>query len=169
MCPQGYSRSGATPTEEMDRKCAALFSVGKETNDVEELNAIDVFCGRDKMANSHSGNKFFRQLVSQHRERYQSASLREEKTRIISYIIDIVHSHKGRFVKFNQETGQFYEAEVEFAKDKVSHALRSAKDPDRPRPTRKRPIRVDQPTAAEEEAFQRTLAAQEKFYSVFKA
>ena len=132
--------------------------------EVVDISDMDVYCGRDKRNHSHPGNIRFRDLIKAHRERYQNASLREYKTRITSEIIGIVHSYGGRFLKLNEETGHWYEVDGAYIHDKVSHALRSAKDPDRPRPQRRRPPRVEEPTAAEDEAFWKLVGKQEKIY-----
>jgi hypothetical protein len=129
-----------------------------------EITDLDVYCGRDKRSQSHPGNKRFRDLINAHRERYQSASLREHKTRITSDVIDIVHNYGGRFMKTREDEEEWYAMETAYVHDKVSHALRSAKDPRRPRPITRRPIKAEEPSKTEEEAFLRTLAAQEAFF-----
>jgi len=140
--------------------------VATETTRMEDdINDKDVYCGRDKRSHIHPGNKRFRKLITEHRESYQTAVLREEKTRITAQIIEIVHKYGGRFMKSDEKSGKWFEVSEAYAHDKVSHALRSAKDPHRIRVPRKRVQKEDQPTKAEDEALRRLLMTQEKLYS----
>jgi hypothetical protein len=106
------------------------------------LTRYDVICGRDKKSQGHAGNKRFRVLVEHYRERYQSTLVREEKTRITCEIIERIRSGShpgGRFLKPADVDGNgWIEAGEEFTREKVSHALRSAKDPNRKKNRKKR-------------------------------
>jgi hypothetical protein len=93
----------------------------------------DVLCGRDRRAHNHPGNKRFRSIVQSYRERYQSAPRREDKNRITNEIIQRVLREGGRFLRLEEETGQWVLVDASGAHDKVSHALRSAKEPRRTR------------------------------------
>ena len=105
------------------------------------LTRFDVICGRDKKSHGHAGNKRFRVLVEHYRERYQNTIVREEKTRITCEIIERIRSGShpgGRFLKTDVDGNGWIEAGEEFAREKVSHALRSAKDPNRTKNRKKR-------------------------------
>jgi len=91
---------------------------------VEGITDVDVYCGRDKRTHAHPGNKRFRELITSHRESYQTATLRENKTKITSDIIETVHGYGGRFLKLDEEAGQWFEVDSAYTHDKVSHALR---------------------------------------------
>ena len=106
---------------------------------------FDVICGRDKQSVRHEGNKQFRTIVEQYRVRYQRTSVREEKTRITCEIISRIragsmHKPGGRFLKLDPDTKKWCDAGDEFAREKVSHALRSAKDPNREKHRKKRKV-----------------------------
>jgi hypothetical protein len=92
----------------------------------------DVLTGRDGMALSHPGNKFFRTLVNMHRSAYQSAKKRHTKTDIINAIISTVWESGGRFLTLEASAdplGQAVWSEMESYEihQKVSHALRAGK------------------------------------------
>lgn len=89
-----------------------------------------VVFGRDKFAHKHPGNIFFRQLVSQLREEYQSTKVRRKKASITHQIINAITSKGGRFLKMNcsaENGGGWYQVGDTQVYEKVSHALRSAK------------------------------------------
>lgn len=91
----------------------------------------DIICGKDKLSHSHIGNKRFRVIIERNRERYQNAATRDEKTGITGDIIAMIRSCRpgGRFLKLCEDTNKWYDVGDEYAREKVSHALRSAKDP----------------------------------------
>jgi hypothetical protein len=107
------------------------------------VQAQDVLFGRDKSAHHHPGNKRFRSIVQAYRETYQNATRRGEKNRITNDIIGLVRDHGGRFLRKYDETlatdtprrvGDCCWVEVKDSAviyEKVSHALRSAKEPKR--------------------------------------
>lgn len=124
----------------------------------------DIYCGRDRYSHSHPGNRHFRQLINAYRERYQNARHREDKTKINTEIVEKVKANGGRFMKLDDATGCWQELDPAAAHEKVSHALRSAKDPNRPRPKRKRQVAVKPPSDEEEKAFQILAADQQAIF-----
>ena len=90
-----------------------------------------------------------------------SAGLRQR-----TYAFAFMRSGKsGRFLKCNEATGKWYELDKPSMREKVSHALRSAKDPSRPKPAKiSRRSSVKPPSAEEEEAFQQLAAAQSRLF-----
>jgi hypothetical protein len=65
---------------------------------IESYNSRDVLCGRGALMAWHPGNKAFRELVRSHREIYLLAR-RREKPRIANYIIEVITSSGGRFLR----------------------------------------------------------------------
>ena len=123
----------------------------------------DVICGRDKLCCSHVGNKRFRQLVMKHREQYQMATSRDIKAQITFQIIAYVKQQGGRFLKQDGITGVWQTVADAYAHEKVSHALRSAKDPNRPRVKKQRELAKMSVASPEDDAlFQATLADQKR-------
>lgn len=126
------------------------------------IGLYDVVCGRERLVHTHTGNKWFRKIVQQYREPYQSAGRREEKTRITGEIVSVVEAKGGRFVKFDDEFGIWTEASGSVVHEKVSHALRSAKDPDLVRKRRKHTTESKPASTPEEDkAFQGMLSVQQ--------
>eukprot|EP00977_Amphora_coffeiformis_P000823 scaffold175_cov177-Amphora_coffeaeformis.AAC.25 len=86
----------------------------------------DIICGRGSKG-SHPGNKRFRQIVMEQRDLYQKATKREEKTKITLDIVQRLMSCKkpARFLLRDTKSNCWYDVGFEYAKEKVSHALRS--------------------------------------------
>ena len=101
---------------------------------------LDVICGRDKVCHHHVGNRRFRVVIGMNHERYKTAPSRTHRKRITTEIIEHVHNWKpgGRFLKLDTTTGRWCVATNDYTRDKVSHALRSAKDPNGPKASKNR-------------------------------
>lgn len=128
------------------------------------LQSVDVLCGRDKMSHAHSGNKRFRQIIEMHREGYQTASCREKKTSITCQIVKTIRDSEGRFLKRDDETGEWSDVGDDYAREKVSHALRSAKDPNRPKIKKQRVVPKFVPSPEQEAVFRATLRDQQRIF-----
>jgi hypothetical protein len=128
------------------------------------LQSVDVLCGRDKMSHAHSGNKRFRQIIERHRESYQTASCREKKTSITCQIVKMIRDCEGRFLKRDDETGEWSDVGDDYAREKVSHALRSAKDPNRPKIKKTRVVPKFVPSPEQEAIFRATLRDQQRIF-----
>jgi hypothetical protein len=133
---------------------------------VSDIKGEDVFCCSKfkRETQAHTGNRRLRHLVLANRAEYQKATWRKDKTRITSGIIEAVHSFGGRFLRLNEQTGQWYEVDDTYAHDKVSHALRTAKDPERPRAERTRLAKATEPTETEERYFQAVFEEQQRIF-----
>mmetsp|Transcript_7926 Transcript_7926/g.10390 ORF Transcript_7926/g.10390 Transcript_7926/m.10390 type:complete len:203 (+) Transcript_7926:164-772(+) len=103
----------------------------------------DIICGRGARV-SHPGNQRFRTIVFQRKGEYQQVKRREDKTRITLNIVNILlgGSVPARFLLKDSETDQWYDVGIEYAKEKVSHALRSR--PGAERRKRNKPKRLNQ-------------------------
>jgi hypothetical protein len=124
----------------------------------------DVLCGKDRTAISHVGNTRYRHLIEMNRVAYQTASSRHTKTEITRTIEDILRGCGGRFLKLNKETGWLEELSGAETHEKISHALRSAKDKSQSPPRQKRTVAKYGPTPEEEQRFQRAVAVQQSIY-----
>jgi NDP-sugar pyrophosphorylase family protein len=87
---------------------------------------FDVLCGRDSESISHLGTKRFRTIIDMNRERYQNAKTRDDKYRITDETINAIG---GYFLRKDLKTNKWHDIGHHEAHEKVSHALRSAKDP----------------------------------------
>lgn len=96
------------------------------------LYPFDVLCGKDYR--DHPGNKLFKELVQQNCKEYQDASRRDEKAAITVRIMNEISEKGGYFLTpYSNDDGsnpnEWVKADDKDVRDKVSHALRSAKDP----------------------------------------
>mmetsp|Transcript_14899 Transcript_14899/g.28452 ORF Transcript_14899/g.28452 Transcript_14899/m.28452 type:complete len:162 (+) Transcript_14899:108-593(+) len=85
--------------------------------------ATDILLGRGSGHFTHPGNAQFMQLVSSFALAYASATSKFHKTTIVVQIYKILRA-SGRFVRFEQASGKFYEVDGTAAKSKIGHALR---------------------------------------------
>lgn len=87
-----------------------------------------VICAKGKAAANHVGNKRFRQIVRFHLQKYSNASSKSDKSRIVSSIVDTIRqaSQEGGFVKYDTQTGAWYEVGDHLAREKVGQTLRDA-------------------------------------------
>lgn len=106
----------------------------------EQPHKFDIVCGRDKFCHGHVGNRRFRVIIAMNRERYQTSNSREEKSKITNEIVALIRTCKpgGRFLKLDTATNRWCIVTEEYAREKVSHALRSARDPNIKKPRKKR-------------------------------
>ncbi len=139
-------------------------SVTPVVADLTDVGTTDVVCGRDKVAHTHSGNKYFRHIIQSYRDRYQRAKRREEKSRITAEIISIVESRGGRFLKLGEGNGNWVEVDAASVHEKVSHALRSAKDPGLMKAKRIRAAAMMLPTSEENAEYKVLLAKQRSYF-----
>jgi hypothetical protein len=126
------------------------------------IQPTDIFCGRDRLSHNHPGNRRFRHLIGMYRESYQTATQRDTKTLLTAEIVAAVQCYGGRFLK--RQAGEWIEVGAAYAHEKVSHALRSAKDPNRPKIKRKRKVLIKPPSEDEETAFQSLVADQKEIF-----
>ena len=92
-----------------------------------EITDFDVICERGGKSNRHVGTKRYRGMVEKYKPKYQSMTAKIEKTNLSREIIAKIHESNGRFLKRDEQTGQFYVlCKVETTK-KVSQALREKK------------------------------------------
>jgi hypothetical protein len=87
----------------------------------------DVLTGRDAIAHSHSGNRYYRELCRTHKKRYKDARRRAVKSDIIHAIIEAVKRGGGRFMTLDDyvDNGKTWvEMEDYDIHKKVSHNLR---------------------------------------------
>mmetsp|Transcript_11066 Transcript_11066/g.17757 ORF Transcript_11066/g.17757 Transcript_11066/m.17757 type:complete len:219 (+) Transcript_11066:80-736(+) len=131
---------------------------------IQQPYPTDILCGRGRSTQSsdHPANRRFRELVNQHKEAYQKAGRREEKTRITYQLVDMLRS-EGRFVLFDPKTQMWYEVSEDYAREKVSHSLRSRPNNQRrckPK-IRKKAVRKQKQSPALDEVVHRILQDQQ--------
>lgn len=131
-----------------------------------EIGVNDVVCGKDSLSHSSPGNKRFRDMIQAYRQSYQQTRKREDKQRIVGFIINEVERTGGRFMKLDQSQGVWLALDTPTVHGKVSHALRSAKESSSRSRARKR-RKEDNPVASkeEDEAFNAILSEQQVIFS----
>jgi hypothetical protein len=79
-------------------------------------------------SNHHSGNKRYRQVVSEMKRTYQSTGAKTAKTDLSRAIVEHVVGYGGRFLKKDESTGQYFLLTKAQARRKTSQALRETKE-----------------------------------------
>eukprot|EP00980_Cylindrotheca_fusiformis_P009035 scaffold1939_cov92-Cylindrotheca_fusiformis.AAC.8 len=126
----------------------------------------DIVCGRGKMTIAHPGNRRFRKLVAEMKDDYQKARRRDHKTRITLELVQQLRSGPdgGRFLLYDPDTKLWYDVGDGYAREKVSHSLRSCKHEQRrtkPKP-RKRTVRKPPYSPYIDSVVQRLIADQQE-------
>jgi len=88
------------------------------------LRKHDVLLGRGKRSNNHSGNIYFRKLVSEIANRYKKCTTRTQKTSIAKDIVRTIHLRGGRFLSSNHDSETYKEVTGRVLWRKTSQALR---------------------------------------------
>ena len=94
---------------------------------IDAIGENDVLCGRGGRSNHHIGNKRYRQVVGRMKCAYQSCPAKALKTDLSRAIVDHCCSYGARFVKLDEEYGQYYILSRSEARKKTSQALRESK------------------------------------------
>lgn len=90
----------------------------------------DVLLGRGGRANNHPGNKKYLEIKDTIQERYMAAD-KNQKTNIAQELVDIVNKEwKGKFLKLDPLTNQWYEVDNLTARKKCSQTLREINTPE---------------------------------------
>jgi hypothetical protein len=91
----------------------------------EQLGPNDIICGRDFASQAHAGNQAFRRIIRAFWGRYQAATVRTEKVRIVKSVALAVKRKGGRFVVPHKRSGAWREAEENVGLEKIRQALNS--------------------------------------------
>jgi hypothetical protein len=83
---------------------------------------LDVLMGREKIAQEHTGNFRYNQIIQSRLEKYDNGT-RQEKTQMATEILEVVKGYGGRFLKL--ESGSWVQVNDLVAREKVSNAFRS--------------------------------------------
>lgn len=85
----------------------------------------DVICGRGGKANTHEGNKMFRDEARRLKDWYESSS-KSEKYAVSAFLVDFVKRNGGRFLA-RSAGGKWEEVDPDDARKKASQALREGR------------------------------------------
>jgi hypothetical protein len=89
-----------------------------------EPSDLDIILGRHKYCFHHVGNKSFRTLIANNSEWYASVSTKRDKMAVVAFLLNLIQSGKGRFLKEGPSFSQWHEVDNRIAREKISHALR---------------------------------------------
>jgi len=98
---------------------------GMYPNTITKPTQNDVLCGRGGATNSHPGNRAFRKLVTDFKDKYLKAK-KSAKPRVAAEVVDIIRhlDPSGRFLKKDKSSDMWVEIGFEKAHEKTSQALR---------------------------------------------
>lgn len=135
---------------------------------VDEPLPSDILCGRGQNSN-HPGNAKFRELVNHYKQPYTEARCRNDKSVITQKIVAELRENDSpcRFLLKDPATNRWYAVSDLYARDKVSHALRSKpwegrKKPLRTGPKQKRVVKKPSVPPETESTVQKLIEQQEK-------
>lgn len=86
----------------------------------------DILFGRGRKTMNHPGNLHLRELVNLHRDDYENAS-KQRKTVIALNIADTILQSNRRFLKYEPEEDRWVHADVQTARNKISHIYRNTR------------------------------------------
>jgi len=86
----------------------------------------DVIVGKGMNCYNHIGNKNLRRIAASRIVDYASTICKKDKSSVVSSILEQIHKKGGAFIKKDQETGLWYDAENYLARDKISQTFRNA-------------------------------------------
>ena len=102
--------------------------ISQSTFGEDDIRNWDVLCGRGGKSNHHPGNKRYRQVVSEMKNKYRGTSAKTDKTALSRAIVDYVNAYGGRFVKRVGKNGKWILLTKAEARKKTSQALRETKE-----------------------------------------
>jgi len=108
-----------------------LNSMALEEDQVQEavVKQWDILSGRGGKSNHHPGNKRFRQVVDEMKNKYRTTNVKTDKTALSKAIVDYVESYGGRFLtKKNAKDGHYRVMTKAESRKKTSQALRETKE-----------------------------------------
>merc|ERR1712032_421923 len=95
---------------------------------IDQPTDLDVLCGRGGRSNHHTGNKRYRQVISDMKMTYKNTDKKLQKTDLSCTVVDHVCKYGGRFVKKEEDSGRYFLLTRAEARRKTSQALRENKD-----------------------------------------
>jgi len=85
----------------------------------------DVLCGKEKHCIIHPGTRNYRRFIDAYQPRYRAANSKQNRMEITKEIV-LTIGQNARFLRYNKELNAYEELSHLEARDKTSHALRTA-------------------------------------------
>ncbi|EJK68031.1 hypothetical protein THAOC_10838, partial [Thalassiosira oceanica] len=123
IAPKTKKHMAAKKSTTAKKAVAAEMSVA--ANMSEGPTGADVICGRGGKANTHEGNKMFRDEARRLKDWYESSS-KSEKYAVSAFLVDFVKRNGGRFLA-RSAGGEWDEVDPDDARKKASQALREGR------------------------------------------
>jgi len=98
-------------------------SVDTQSINIHGPGKLDVLCGQSRTCASHSGNRYFQQILERYAPKYDAVNSKQEKMTLTKEIVAHIQNEGGRFLRMKDK--QWQEIPTVTARDKVSHALRT--------------------------------------------
>ncbi|CAB9497622.1 expressed unknown protein [Seminavis robusta] len=90
-----------------------------------EPREVDILCGKSKECVTHPGNSRYRQFIDAFQPKYAKCTNKQSKMDVTKEIVTTL-SRTSRFLRYNTEAQCYEELSHLEARDKTSHALRTA-------------------------------------------
>jgi hypothetical protein len=84
----------------------------------------DILCGRGNVYSSRPGNQYFQRIIQDNRSRYQEASTRPAKIKVVDDILKDIHRRGVKFTKMSNNNNRWCELDNVAAHQKIGHAIR---------------------------------------------
>lgn len=93
--------------------------------------AVDVLAGRSVQAFQHKGNKMLRFRIVHNLEDFKNCPSRKQKTEVIRRVLEQVTAEDGRFLRYDKDTHQWFDAGLKEAHAKIASNFRDAVVPNK--------------------------------------
>ena len=95
----------------------------------QSISPHSVIIGRGNSCRQHPGNQRLESLAKSMLSEYAQASGRNAKSRVVSALIDHVHSKGGEFVRYDEKNSTYTKVNMRGAREKVGVVLRNLVGP----------------------------------------
>jgi hypothetical protein len=92
---------------------------------IQHPSELDILCGKSRECSSHAGSRRFRSFIDEYQARYGEATNKQDRMKITKHIVSTL-GRSSRFLRYNPELQAYEELTHLEARDKTSHALRTA-------------------------------------------
>jgi hypothetical protein len=87
---------------------------------------FDVLCSQSRSSYEHAGNILFKEVIARKLPAYEKAKSKIEKTSFFRHVVNEISSMGGKFLKLDEEKGEWFEVDYASARSKVGKAFRAA-------------------------------------------
>lgn len=119
-----HENDSGTENESRSQKSQEKNKDGIEC--IEEVGPYDIICGRNNGAHNWVGNRRFRVTIMMNLKRYTDAPNRDEKTKVIKSVIELLQNTEGANARFIKKVGEgeYVRLKDKQIREKVGHAFR---------------------------------------------